>query len=37
VRTPEEDGGIMVLRFGATATLDLTAAISCEARAGDDW
>jgi aminoglycoside 2'-N-acetyltransferase I len=37
VRTPEEDDGIMVLRFGATATLDPTAAISCEARAGDDW
>ena len=37
VRTSEEDDGIMVLRFGATATLDLTAPLSCEGRAGDDW
>jgi aminoglycoside 2'-N-acetyltransferase I len=37
VRTPEEDDGIMVLRFGATATLDVAASLSCEARAGDDW
>jgi aminoglycoside 2'-N-acetyltransferase I len=37
VRTPEEDDGIMVLRFGPTATIDLTASLSCEARAGDDW
>ena len=37
VRTPDEDDGIMVLRFGPTATLDLTAPIACEARAGDDW
>ncbi len=37
VRTPDEDDGIMVLRFGASREVDRTAAISCEARSGDDW
>jgi aminoglycoside 2'-N-acetyltransferase I len=37
VRTPDEDDGIMVLRFGRSTTLDLGAALSCEARIGDDW
>lgn len=37
VRTADEDGGVMVLRFGPTAELDLDLAISCEARPGDDW
>ena len=37
VRTPDEDDGIMVLRFGSTATVDLGAPLTCEARAGDDW
>lgn len=37
VRTPEEDDGVMVLRFGPSAGLDLTTSISCAARAGDDW
>jgi aminoglycoside 2'-N-acetyltransferase I len=37
VRTPDEDDGIMVLRFGPTAAVDLGAALSCEARPGDDW
>jgi aminoglycoside 2'-N-acetyltransferase I len=37
VRTPDEDAGIMVLRFGPSAGVDLAASISCEARAGDDW
>jgi len=37
VRTEEEDGGIMVLRFGPSATIDLAFSISCEARRGDDW
>jgi aminoglycoside 2'-N-acetyltransferase I len=37
VRTPDEDDGIMVLRFGSTATVDLGAPLSCEAREGDDW
>ena len=37
VRTPDEDAGIMVLRFGPSAGVDLAAPISSEARAGDDW
>jgi aminoglycoside 2'-N-acetyltransferase I len=36
-RTPDEDGGIMVLRFGSSATLGLELPIMCEARSGDDW
>lgn len=36
-RTPAEDDGVMVLRFGASAELDLTASIACEARSGDHW
>jgi len=36
-RTEEEDDGVMVLRFGPSAGVDLTAAIVCEARQGDDW
>lgn len=36
-RTPEEDDGIMVLRFGASADVDLAAPIACEERPGDDW
>ncbi len=30
-------GGVLVLRFGASANLDLTAPIACPARPGDDW
>jgi aminoglycoside 2'-N-acetyltransferase I len=37
VRTADEDGGIMVLRVGPSRHVDLTAALSCEARSGDDW
>lgn len=37
VRTEDEDGGVFVLRFGPSADIDLTAAISCAARPGDDW
>ncbi len=37
VRTEEEDDGVMVLRFGPSAGVDLTAPISCLARPGDDW
>lgn len=37
VRTADEDAGIMVLRYGATATLDLTQTITCDSRPGDDW
>lgn len=36
-RTPDEDDGVMVLRCGPSAAIDLTASITCEARAGDDW
>ena len=37
VRTEEEDDGVMVLRFGPSSSVDLAAALSCEARSGDDW
>ena len=36
-RTTWEDGSIMVLRFGRSRDLDLSAPLSCEPRAGDDW
>lgn len=36
-RTPDEDDGLMVLRAGPGAALDLTLAISCAERAGDCW
>lgn len=37
IRTEGEDDGIMVLRFGPSHELDLTAPISCDRRSGDDW
>lgn len=37
VRTPDEDGLVFVLRHGPSAVVDLTAAISCDGRRGDDW
>jgi aminoglycoside 2'-N-acetyltransferase I len=37
VRTEDEDGGVMVLRFGPTASADLDDPISCPSRPGDDW
>ncbi len=37
IRTEDEDDGVMVLRFGPSAGIDLAAPISCEARPGDDW
>jgi aminoglycoside 2'-N-acetyltransferase I len=37
VRTAEEDDGIMVLRFGPSRGIELTAPIACEQREGDDW
>lgn len=37
IRTEEEDDGIMVLRTGPSAGIDLSASISCETRPGDDW
>jgi aminoglycoside 2'-N-acetyltransferase I len=36
-RSPEEDDGVMVLRTTASHDVDLGAAITCEARAGDAW
>ena len=36
-RTPDEDGGIMVLLTRATLPIDLGAPISCEWRPGDVW
>lgn len=36
VRTPDEDDGIMALRFGSMRW-DLSMPISCEPRPGDDW
>jgi len=36
-RTEEDDGGVMVLRFGPSAAVDVTTAIVCEARPGDAW
>ena len=37
VRSEEEDDGVMVLRLGPSARIDLHAPISCPARTGDDW
>lgn len=37
MRTEDEDDGIMVLRFGPSAGIGLTASMSCEERNGDDW
>ena len=37
VRTEGEDDGVMVLTFGSSRDIDLTASISCQSRVGDDW
>jgi aminoglycoside 2'-N-acetyltransferase I len=37
VRTPEDDDGIMVLRFGRSRQLLPTAPLVCDVRPGDDW
>lgn len=37
LRTADEDDGIMVLRFGPSSAVDITSALTCEARSGDDW
>jgi aminoglycoside 2'-N-acetyltransferase I len=37
IRTEAEDDGVMVLRFGPSARVDVTAPIACERRCGDDW
>jgi aminoglycoside 2'-N-acetyltransferase I len=36
-RTRDEDGGIMVLRFGPSASIDLALPIACHDRPGDAW
>lgn len=36
-RTPDEDGGIMVLTTPSTGPLDLAAPLSCDWREGDVW
>lgn len=36
-RTEDEDGGVMVLRFGRQRALDLTLPLTCQERPGDDW
>lgn len=37
IRTPDEDDGLMVLRFGPSAHVNLVASIACESRRGDAW
>jgi aminoglycoside 2'-N-acetyltransferase I len=36
-RTPDDDGGIMILRTPGSPPLELTASIACEWRNGDVW
>ncbi len=36
-RTPDEDGYVMVLRFGPSAHVDTSADLSCDDRTGDVW
>ena len=36
-RTPDDDGGLMVLRTAASPPFDLDAAITCDWRDGDVW
>jgi aminoglycoside 2'-N-acetyltransferase I len=37
VRTPDEDGAVMVLRTAATAHLDASEPLMCDPRPGDVW
>ena len=37
IRTEDEDSGILVLRFGVSHAVELSAPLSCDARSGDDW
>jgi aminoglycoside 2'-N-acetyltransferase I len=37
IRTADEDDGLMVLRCGLSAGIDLAASIACQPRPGDDW
>ena len=36
-RTADDDDGLMVLRFGSSADVDLASPIACHARPGDAW
>ncbi|MEO5819282.1 MAG: GNAT family N-acetyltransferase [Vicinamibacteraceae bacterium] len=36
-RTPDDDASVMVLRTPGTPALDVSAPLTCEARAGDAW
>jgi len=36
-RTPDDDGYVLVLRFGPSADIAITHPIACEERPGDDW
>jgi len=36
-RTPDDDDGLMVLRTGPSAAIDLAAPITCDDRPGDCW
>lgn len=36
-RTPEDDDGMMVFRFGPSIDVDLGGTLLCEARSGDVW
>ena len=36
-RSAEEDDGLMVLRFGPSADVELTSSITCYDRPGDAW
>jgi aminoglycoside 2'-N-acetyltransferase I len=36
-RTPDDDGGLMILRTPQTAALDLSMPLTCDARPGDAW
>jgi aminoglycoside 2'-N-acetyltransferase I len=37
LRTEEDEGWVMVLRFGVSERVDLAASLSCEVRSGDYW
>jgi aminoglycoside 2'-N-acetyltransferase I len=37
VRTPDDDGGVMILKTPRSPELDLDAAIVCDWRTGDVW
>ena len=36
-RSPDDDGYVLVLRFGPSADIAITHPIACEERPGDDW